>query len=788
MLTHTIHMPPALSEIYGGPRPEWLRDIFEYLPHLQSLIVSQLPFFDHNSMVALRGAGSSSLSSRTYNIRLLIAQREPNTTSLGLAETLLRFPGLIYLDLSYTTSAKDQTVLSTLSQLEHLQVLKLRGIGLKDIDAAYLANAIGHRVRLLDLRGNKLTDMALQSLLQACFLPPGHAAYTRASQNRGLSVSSSTNPLSQDIPRSKLLRSPVVDEKFRKALTSPLTGRSWVEDLPSAGITHLYLADNQFTVDGVASLLTTGRLHVLDVGTVDTEKHLNESLISAEQRVYPGSEKLIPILGTVAKDNLTYLRAHHPICTSIAPHGRSPPAEDLLPELSAGDGTAGFNELDSSTAEIHELPADTTPVFELSGSSPRPKSPITPRDDVVASFREFQEDPGLQIDERRCSAIAPEVLYGPNETDGTTSPSVGFSALSSSPIPLCNSPISMEDSRGRKIQELLAKRPKSQPRRNGRQSYVDYLHPFQVPHLEVLVLTDVPSHVPADSPILESLMQFIIACSNEALLATLQAGSDYSLPPGQDRAKAEQERARSLFGLRQLVLEITPITKSLNNFNSSTWKSVSAQIGNQKSTTGDWDLERLWSAASDDFSFFGEPECGVPSYGQGRYSPMPPLNENGTLTPDELGSSRNGMSDLTGAFSGKLSLQEGKNQPGLRTSSPSFTPAPAPIVDLASELAAFRRRKKSEYEQTIRQASQRRNTVEALSPQSYHSAGSARGLSPSPSARASSPVLGSRLSIAHHVEGHWKGEIKIVRNATPKGRSGMVDMYGNYFEKGYLYP
>ncbi|OJJ59374.1 hypothetical protein ASPSYDRAFT_150388 [Aspergillus sydowii CBS 593.65] len=722
MLTHTIHMPPALSEIYGGPRPEWLRDIFEYLPHLQSLIVSQLPFFDHNSMVALRGAGSSSLSSRTYNIRLLIAQREPNTTSLGLAETLLRFPGLIYLDLSYTTSAKDQTVLSTLSQLEHLQVLKLRGIGLKDIDAAYLANAIGHRVRLLDLRGNKLTDMALQSLLQACFLPPGHAAYTRAS---------------------KLLRSPVVDEKFRKALTSPLTGRSWVEDLPSAGITHLYLADNQFTVDGVASLLTTGRLHVLDVGTVDTEKHLNESLISAEQRVYPGSEKLIPILGTVAKDNLTYLRAHHPICTSIAPHGRSPPAEDLLPELSAGDGTAGFNELDSSTAEIHELPADTTPVFELSGSSPRPKSPITPRDDVVASFREFQEDPGLQIDERRRSAIAPEVLYGPNETDGTTSPSVGFSALSTSPIPLCNSPISMEDSRGRKIQELLAKRPKSQPRRNGRQSYVDYLHPFQVPHLEVLVLTDVPSHVPADSPILESLMQFIIACSNEALLATLQAGSDYSLPPGQDRAKAEQERARSLFGLRQLVLEITPITKSLNNFNSSTWKSVSAQIGNQKSTTGDWDLERLWSAASDDFSFFGEPECGVP---------------------------------------------KGKNQPGFRTSNPSFTPAPAPIVDLASELAAFRRRKKSEYEQTIRQASQRRNTVEALSPQSYHSAGSARGLSPSPSARASSPVLGSRLSIAHHVEGHWKGEIKIVRNATPKGRSGMVDMYGNYFEKGYLYP
>jgi len=38
------------------------------------------------------------------------------------------------------------------------------------------------------------------------------------------------------------------------------------------------------------------------------------------------------------------------------------------------------------------------------------------------------------------------------------------------------------------------------------------------------------------------------------------------------------------------------------------------------------------------------------------------------------------------------------------------------------------------------------------------------------------------------VEGYWTGEIKVVRNSAPKGRSGVVDMYGNYFEKGYLYP
>ncbi|KAL4997190.1 hypothetical protein BDV10DRAFT_170028 [Aspergillus recurvatus] len=725
-LTHTLHMPPALSEIYGGPRPEWLREIFEYLPCLQSLIVSELPFFDHGAMMALRGAASGGVSTRTYNTRLLIAEREPNTTSLGIAETLLRFPELIYLDLSYTTSAKDQTVLSALSQLEHLQVLKLRGIGLKDIDAAFLANAIGHRVRVLDLRENKLTDMALQTLLHVCFWPPGHDHARH-------------QPL--------FLRSPGLDEKFREALTSLLTGRSWVEDLPNVGVTHLYLADNQFSVDGVASLLATSRLYVLDVGTLDTAKHSAEVQSNARRQAYAGSEKLIPILGTVAKENLTYLRAHHTICTSTALQEKPISWNDFLPELPGKNATACLSELDTHDTQVHELPADTTRVFELAGSTPRHQS-----SDKLHCNEDGQSGLGHEYERpmapRRGSAFAPEVLLSPNEASGATliSPSDTYAALSNSPIPLYSSPISMEEPRARKIQELLAKRPKYQPHRQARESYVDYLHPSHIPHLEVLVLTDVPSHIPATSSILESLIRFVTACSNEALLATLQAGSDYSLPPGQDRAKAEQERAKSLFGLRQLVLEITPVTNSLQPVKSTAWKSVSAQIGHQKSATGDWDLERLWSAASDDFSFFGETECGIPA-------------DDTSLTPDANNASS--------------------------TSVPS-----KPIVDLVSELAAFRRRKKLEYEQAVRFAFERGGMNDTLSPQSqsHYSIGSASGMSPSSGVRALNPAPGSRLSIAHHVEGHWKGEVKIVRNATPKGRSGWVDLYGNYFEKGYLYP
>ncbi|KAL4959300.1 uncharacterized protein BDV14DRAFT_12636 [Aspergillus stella-maris] len=745
MLTHTLHMPPALSEIYGGPRPEWLREIFEYLPCLQSLIVSQLPFFDHSAMMALRGDTSNGVSSRTYNIRLLVAEREPNTTSQGIAETLLRFPELIYLDLSYTTAAKDQSVLSTISQLERLQVLKLRGLGLKDVDAEFVANAVGRKVRFLDLRDNKLTDLALHPLLNACFLPPGQAPNPRG---RTPPASNSLNSLFANMSSPGFLRSPVVDETFREALTVPLTGRSWVEDLPDVGITHLYLADNQLTADGVASLLATARLHVLDVGTVVSAEKVDVNQVNAAKQSHTGSEKLIPLLATVAKENLTYLRAHHSVCTSAAPQGKTK-TDDLLPELSGENGMVGFSELDTEEAQVHEMPANDLPVFELAGSTPRPQTPYRPPED-----EDTMKETAPQPVPRRGSTYAPEVILGPGETtDSILSPSESYNTLSSSPIAFCTSPVSMEDPRGRKIQELLAKRPKSQPRRHGRES-IEQIHPSHIPHVETLVLTDVPSHAPLDSSILDSLMNFITACSNEALLATLQAGSDYSLPPGQDRTMAEQARARSLFALRKIVLEITLVTNTLQPIKSAAWKSVSAQMGQQKSATGDWDLERLWSEASDDFSFFGETECGIPKYDQGRHSPS--------------------------SF-----IQASSNASNV------------PIVDVVAELASFRRRKKGEYEQALRRhSSQRRSTNDALSlgSLSHYSglAGSSSGrLSPSPSSqsvRALSPVPGPRSAIARHVEGHWKGEVKIVRNATPKGRTGMVDMYGNYFEKGYLYP
>lgn len=796
MLTHTLHLPPALSEIYGGPRPEWLRDILEYLPCLQSLIVSRLPFFDHNSMTALKTSVKYAQPADVYsNVRLLLAEREPNTTSQGLAEALLHFQELIYLDLSWTTPARDSSVLSCLSQLEHLQVLKLRGIRLRDSHAEFLANAIGTRVRYLDLRNNFLTDMGVRSLLQGCFLPRPQA--------------NNASPFLSD-PSAHLFRRSDLDEQFIETLTHPLTGRSWIESLPHVGITHLYLADNQITVEGAASLLASRRLHSLDVGTVNTAKSLNRQAqdLSPSYEELPGSEKLIPLLGSVAKESLTYIRAHHAVLTAEAPSKNFISPNVFLPEL-AGSGPEVELEPNhapaelSGTREIHELPSGENFIAELEDTSvswPTESSSFAGR---LQGIRIYADEPLPEL--RRGSIFAPEVIEPPQATNNDDEAPEVISTTTRS---------SVDGPYGQKIQDLLSKRPKniSIPRKDHKDSKHPYLHPSHIPHLETLVLTDVPSHVPVNSPILSSLCRFITACSDEALLASLQAGSDYSLPPGQARLRAEQARSRSLFALRRLVLEITPLSELKRS-----WKAAGYRSGAFNSSTGDQDLENMWSAAMDDFSFF-ETECGIPENDLGKYFPMAALNEKVTLMPEDDGAMPPGSlgRDTLLPPSRNNSQRSGRSRVNSLISSPtagsscaddgcSQRPVEVPMVDLVAELASFRRTKKAEYDALLQRDRLSRKSMSRMSPNPGIDTRARSGtglLSPSPSfptVRSRSPssssgsgpgsaVSAPHLAMAHYVEGHWKGEVKIVKNPAPKGRSGVVDMYGNYFEKGYLYP
>ena len=433
-LTHTLHLPPALSEIYGGPHATWLRDVLEYLPNLQSLIVTRLPFFDHHSLVALRSTSARRYSAEeraelpTFGLKLLLASSEPNTTWQGLQIAISRFPSLVYLDLSHTKTARDPNVLAALGGLYDLQALKLRCIGLRDGEAEVLANSIGIRVRLLDIRDNLLTDMAVRSLMQACFLPPDQnpdasRLNTRRVEDWPVGMAPGPDFFSLDT-----LRSEDLDHELLKQLTNPLTGRLAFEDIPHRGLTHLYIANNQLSVEGLSSLLKSERLHVLDGGSVDVVKTIarTRSLASATGYVdevkFPGAEKLIPVLAKSASKTLTYLRVDHAVVTSKTD---VPKEKDLLKEPGTSKSMLA-SELPDTASVAAELPAQSRNVMEL----PAPTHYAV----ELPAYR----DPVFEMD---ATPMQPRVELPGDMIHFALSPPVGDKPEQESPVTEAKSPI-----------------------------------------------------------------------------------------------------------------------------------------------------------------------------------------------------------------------------------------------------------------------------------------------------------------------------------------------------------
>lgn len=985
-LTHTLHLPPALSEIYGGPNPSWLRDVLEYLPNLQSLIVTKLPFFDHHSLHALRTTSTGrrltseeEINLPTFGLKLLLACSEPNTTSSALASALPRFPNLVYLDLSYTSPARDAAVLAALSFLPDLQVLKLRGVGLKDGEAEVLANAVGIRVRLLDLRDNTLTDMAVRSLMQACFLPPD------ASQLSSLNVEDWPVGMAPgpDFFSLDTLRSEDLDHELLKQLTNPLTGRLAFEDIPHRGLTHLYISGNRLSVEGLSSLLKSERLHILDGGSVDTVKTIarTRSLTSPTGYIdevrFPGAEKLIPVLAQSASKNLTYLRVDHALVTAsleTTPEVVKPKASSI--ELAGSEPLA--SELSSeerhvveAPASVHyavELPASNEPIFELDAT------PAQPRAELIGDVMYFAVSPPVGEKPEETSPVvevqspirgegpyAPEVvkedepthdhesetvadseisdetgthsttrsLFSPvspitPHSNGTISNgTMTFQPLIAPPLPKTNPPPtsvpptstpasafpvpppsaglppppptpSAIHHRHARIEALLSKRPPglaSKAKQPGSAvpkitvQNLNSLHPAVLPNLRTLILTEVPSTVPVSSPVVAALKSFISACADEAALSRLLARTDYSLPPGRARHIAELEHARSLFALRTIILEMEQ--PQLNKTNGQrAWQHSRQRISMSKSSTGDLDSENLWSAAENDFSFFGEEgeeqaECGIYQHDPEKYFPTAHFDDKILLTPDDS-QPENGSNSPYGSYHGQGTLSpfsmnfsgthgtlrsprnlplgrnrrssneaqrnwdhrgfvaevqgtlpppsftNGRPHPQSRshlqppTSNPMQEEEDEPKVDVIAEIAAWRKDRKKAYEDELARyrsarASGRTSSLNSQSsgfaghgqaassgPRGYgygfdygagpgslsHAQTNGNGLGRNGAQTPSTPSNTAEVNDLDmkFVEGHWKGEIKVIRNPTPKGRTGVVDMYGNYFEKGYLYP
>lgn len=739
-LTHTLTFPPAHAEIYDGPHSDWLRDVLERLPRLQSLIVRGLPFFDHGALITLRRPSNLRLSSQSdslprmahdfplFWLRYLDASACTNATYSGLAEALQHFPALLYLDLSKTKSAKGADVLSVLKYCHSLRVLKLRSLALKDAEIEALATAVKTRLKSLDIRDNQLTDASARVLLDNCFnikqkswltRPDGPSSvFEQLPPSPASPASSDRHPFLFDQYDKEDL-----DQVLRAKLVGEFAGSAFINDVYSDGITHLYISDNILTVEGISGLLHSKKLHVLDAGTVArglTRKPRPPSLLSFEEPDHeefamPGAEKLTPVIKNYASGKVTYLRIHHAVVTeetAIADLtvGRAEMPGDLgVYSPSNAQELDGFNQIYEASAESHifhempsnqafpvELPAQDHQVFELPGDFPES---FPPKPTVVVDPPETPETPGGNVAEEQ---LVPRTeRFGLSEGEDAPELVDTLKTLDSQ-----ESPTSRRRSSSVVVDDRRA-------RLEFRQSNENHLHPGMLPKIETLVLTDVPTE--AESPeVARRLVQFIKDCAEETYIANLAARGAYALPPGRDRQLAEREYSRSQFALRRIVLEMAPLEDTRSPKKpTTTWRQYPS-----KSSTEDADSEAFWTAAERDFSFFGDEECGVPSLEPGRTLPLADMSEK-VVMPS--------IADPPPVL-----LQ--RTQPRGR-------------FDVVAELSRFRKDRKAVYQAAL-----------------------------------------GRGESEPEVEGYWEGEIKVVRPPLPEeARNGEVDCYGNYFEKGFNY-
>ena len=756
-LTHTVHLPPAHAEIYNGPHADWLRDILQRLPNLQSLIVRGLPFFDHSALralkykppIALDGDGippgivelpaSAGLSFAppadfipSFGLRLLDASRCPNVTSSSLAQALRRFEGLLYLDLSFTYPARDPVVLQTLRRFTGLQVLKLRGISLNDDSLSVLGPAIARRVRSLDIRDNHITDRGVRILLDECFMINDNNILEAGQRSPALLPYMGSEMLG-------IYQGEDFESFLRSGFTGRFVGRLAIEDAPEGGITHLYCAGNDLSVEGVSGLLRSGRLHVLDAQSVKSalrsglRRHLsNASYHSDEDDVdVPGVEKLTPVMSKCATNSMTFLRIDHSLITKDSPHmqadeviqGRYELSDTALPDL-----PSDAVELDGTSVPIDavELPAVSTPKFELAGDPMQ--FVISPAVNDPQHQTEDEESPYPSV--RRGSAFAPEVvnsLAAETERMDLLSPlsDVGEGTMMSgtfilSPLsptfpqpPSPTFPMGMSGpmQRPRSYSSVANER---RARLNAHMTGRHNLHPGMLPHLRTLILTDVPQFWPTKE-LSDRLICFIRQCAEEAWMARSQAKLDYSLPPGRrGHAAAMKLSADKVFALNRMVLELAPEQSARRNSKASPWHHSGT-----KSMTEDRDSETLWSAAETDFSFFGDEDYSFPSLESGRYA------HSGFMNDKEV-SFGNGYRTLNNVA--------------------PANPPPTPRFDTNALLSAFRKERKL--------AHQRNAAAGAVDPET---------------------------------EGYWDGVVQVVRPGNESRADELIDYYGNRFENGYLY-
>ena len=639
-------------------------------------------------------------------------------------------------------------MLSELQHLPLLQVLKIRHAYLKDEDIETLAEAIGVRVRSLDIQGNRLTDRSVRTLLSLCFIADDESSHDILSSTQ----CPASNIIVDDWPAGFVRPDPAVldefrdesyDERFVRRLTSGVISRLPYEDLPSAGITHLYIADNNLTVEGVAALIHSKRLYVLDAGTLDTGKIISRPRSDSSSQSksfdthhfrFPGAEKLVPTMNTCAQI-MTSLRLHHAVVTEKAPPLEKSPsiATCEAPAVSTRQELEGPLPVELDAA-VHELDAEP-PTYELDLNIPQPRYELVGETTHFVLSPPIGRKPTLTSQESQPEshgggAYAPEVVEKAQDSEDDAPPVLTATGLGSmaqavngvggaarSARPLDSSPTASD--MGKENVEIRRNLIEQQ-RHELRASRLEKPHgliPGMMPKLRSITLTSVPCQV-GSIHIVETLIQFIKDCASEAELASLQARLEpsQSRKPGQRLRTHHRHSAREIFALQRIYLEMAPEASPVTP-QSAKWSTLSPT--RTKSSTEDADSEAFWSAAEKDFTFFDDDEeCGLPSIDTDCYVPYSALSEKMIIPTSDPGSPVDNLPTLKWPKAKK-----------------------EPMIDVVQELSKFRKMRKAAYEEALKRGVQ-------------------------------------------HVDGYWPGEVKIVRG---QHTGGSTDYYGNRFESRGIY-
>ena len=291
--------PPFVS--WSSDHIGWLRDLLDYLPKLQSLLVHRSAIVDRKVVGYLSSRATPSLfaapTQNTWSLRLLSMTELTNVSSDCLAATIACFPQLLYLDLSYSAAAGKYSFIQQLSGARlmlTLKILKLRGVGLGDRSISSIAASVGTGLWSLDVGENCLTDGSVQTLLDHCCLPPDYRYPANCCPNTFDSMSD----CAQDDQEEMVLRQISTCER-------------------TTGLTHLRICDNDISAGAILELVAASCLLVLDCSR---QKGL------ALWGYYRGdptryAHQVVQILRHLAQDrfssagSLRYLRINHQLVT-----------------------------------------------------------------------------------------------------------------------------------------------------------------------------------------------------------------------------------------------------------------------------------------------------------------------------------------------------------------------------------------------------------------------------------------------------------------------------------------